>query len=88
MLPLFLSWLAVTLALMVLLLVRRRLEAREVDWLSLATSTSRDIRNQELLEQKVHRLTPVVHWLEAADVLLLLLLAAAWIYQGIHTVRW
>lgn len=88
MFPLLISWLAVTVVLMVLLLVRKRLEAREQDWLSLATATSRDIQNQEVIERKVHKLTPIVHWVEALDILLLVALAALWIYKGINTVRW
>ena len=87
-LPLFVSWLAVTMVLAVLVVARSRLESREADWLPLATSTPADIHKQELLDQKVHRLTPIVHWLEAVDVLLLLLMVGVWIYQGIHTVRW
>ncbi len=44
-----------------------------------------EIRQQELIEQKVHRLTRVMHWLEATDVVLLVSLAALWIYQGLQT---
>ncbi len=88
MLPLFVSWFLVTVVLIALLIARRRLEAREADWLSIASSSPGDIHNQELIEGKVHRLTPVVHWLEAADVLLLLSLFGLWIYHGLNTVRW
>lgn len=85
---LFASWLVVTAAIMVLLLIRGHLQAREVDWMPLATTTEGDIHRQEAIEGKVHRLTPIVHWLEALDVALLFSLAIWWFYRGINTVRW
>lgn len=88
MIPLFVGWLSVTLVLMILLVARKRLEAREQDWLPIMTATTSQIKDQEQIERKVHRLTPIVHWVEAVDVLLLAALAALWIYQGINSVRW
>lgn len=86
--PLFVSWVVVTLIMMVLFIVRKRLESREQDWLPLATTTNSEIQAQEQIEKKVHVLTPVLHWVEALDVVLLLALGALWIYHGINTVQW
>ncbi len=88
MVPLLVGWLLATIILVGLLIAKRRLESREVDWLPLATTTSKDIRNQQLIEQKLHWLDPVLHWAEALDVLLLLSLITLWVYQGLNTVRW
>ena len=82
------SWLAVTALVAAVWIVRRRLEANETDWLPLGGGTSGDIQRQELIEGKVRRLTPVLHWLEGADLVLLLALAAWWIHEGVNSVRW
>jgi len=87
MVPLFYSWVGVTIVLLVLLIVRRRLEAHEQDWLPISTTTAADIQRQEMIEKKVHRLTPIVRWVGAIDVLLLAALTALWLYRGIQTVR-
>ena len=85
---LFISWVAVTIVLLVLLAMRRRLESREQDWLPLTTTSAAEIKTQEEIEKKVHGLTPLVHWVEALDVVLLLVLAVVWIYKGINSVQW
>ncbi len=85
---LLISWITVTVVLMVLVVVRRLLESREQDWIPLTSTAPSQIQEQEQIERKVHVLTPVVHWVEALDVLLLAILAALWIYQGINSVRW
>ncbi len=85
MLPLLFGWVGVTVLMLILVFVRRRLEARESDWIPITTGGPSDIQQQVTIEKKVHALTPVIHWVEALDVLLLLALAALWIYNGIFT---
>lgn len=86
--PLFFSWIVVTLVMMVLFIIRKRLESHEQDWMPLTTTTNSEIQAQEQIEKKVHALTPVLHWVEALDVVLLVALTALWIYHGINSVRW
>ncbi len=85
--PLLFIWLAVTVVMMILMAVRRVLESREQDWLPITTGATEQIKTQEQIERKVHKLTPVLHWIEALDVLLLLAVAGVWIYNGINSVQ-
>jgi len=86
--PLLYTWLAVTLVLAVLLIARRVLESREQDWLPITTpNAGEQIKTQEQIERKVHVLTPVLHWVEAVDVLLLVAVIGVWLYNGINSVK-
>lgn len=86
--PLLFTWLAVTIVMMVLIGVRRVWESRERDWLPIsAPRVTEQIQSQQQIEKKVHVLTPVLHWVEGLDVLLLLLVAAAWIYNGLYVAK-
>lgn len=83
---LFASWVVVTLLLIVLLIVRRRMVSREQDWISFNAPVT-VIANQQRIEHYLRYLNAAVHCIEAADVVLLLTLAAVWIQQGLNTVR-
>jgi hypothetical protein len=88
MFPLLISWASVTVVLLILIAIRRTMTSHETDWLPLSTTTTADIARQETIERKLHRLNPVIHTLEAIDVLLLASLAAVWVYTGVNAVRW
>lgn len=85
--PLLIVWLGVTVVMMILIAVRRVLESREQDWLPITSGAGEQIKTQEQIERKVHRLTPLLHWIEAFDVLLLLAVAGLWIYNGLNSVQ-
>lgn len=84
--PLFTSWVVVTLILIALLIVRRRLVSREQDWISF-NAPATVIVNQQRIERQLRRLAPAVYCIGAANVVLLLTLVAVWIHQGLNTVR-
>jgi hypothetical protein len=86
--PVFYVWVAVTVLLMVVWYARKRLEAREQDWLPLSRTTDAEIRQQQEIEVKLHKLTPVVRGLGALNVVLLLVMVGLWVYEGINSVRW
>jgi hypothetical protein len=86
--PLLYTWVAVTIIMVALLVVQRVLESREQDWIPIAApGASEQAKTQEQIERKVHVLTPVLHWVEAVDVLLLVLVIGVWLYNGINSVR-
>jgi hypothetical protein len=83
--PLVYTWLVVTVITIVLVVMRRVMESHEQDWLPISSPTGTEqIQTQQQIERKVHKLTPVLHWAEAADVLLLLLVIGVWIYNGVY----
>ena len=88
MMPLLMVWVGITMVLVALLIVRSRLQSHEADWLPIRAANSNDIRDQMVLEKKVHHLTTAVRVVESLDVILLVSLAAIWIYQGVNSVRW
>jgi hypothetical protein len=79
-------WLAVTVVLVILLVIRGVLESRERGWLPIA-SGDQQLEAQEKIEKEVHFLTPVIHWVGALDVVLLVALAGIWIYTGLTSVQ-
>jgi len=86
--PLLYVWLAVTIVMAILIVVQRVLESRERDWLPITAPGAPDqIKTQEQIERKVHKLNPVLHWVEAVDVLLFVLVLGVWLYNGINSVQ-
>ncbi len=85
MLPLIFTWAGVTIVMLILIVMRRTMESHESDWIPITTSHAGDIQQQVQIEKKVHKLTPLIHVVEAIDVVLLLAIAAVWIYNGIYT---
>jgi membrane-associated PAP2 superfamily phosphatase len=69
----------------VLLIYRSTLEMHEDDQLFLSTGESHLAREQEEVQTSLHRIEPAVKWLSAACGVLLLSIAAMWVYTGLNT---
>jgi hypothetical protein len=78
-------WGVVTLALIILILYRYRLESQESDWIPLTEDAreERAIRNQTTIEMKARKLTWPIRVLTVLCVLLLLAMFGVWLYQGL-----
>jgi hypothetical protein len=81
------GWVVVTLALVVLLICRARLESRETDWIDLTDDEKeeRAIQAQTALEKRTQKLAFPIRALGALSVVLLLAIVGLWLYQGITT---
>jgi hypothetical protein len=78
-------WGVVTLALVVLLVYRARLESQESDWIPL-TDAARDekvIKAQTIIEMKAGKLIWPIRVLGTLCVLLLVAMFGVWLYQGL-----
>lgn len=67
----------------VLLIYRSTLEMHEDDQLFLDAAESHMAKEQEELQVKLNKIEPMVRWVGAACVLLLLGAAGMWVYTGI-----
>jgi hypothetical protein len=78
-------WGVVTIALVVLLVYRVRLESQEADWIPLTEDTreERAIKAQTVIEMKARKLTWPICVLGILCVLLLLAMFGVWLYRGL-----
>ena len=79
------AWVVVTIALVILLVYRARLESKEKDWIDLTDDEKeeRAIQAQATIEKKAQKLTWPIRALGAISILLFLAMAGVWLYQGI-----
>ncbi len=79
------GWVVVTLALVVLLVYRGRLESKESDWIDLTgdDKEARAIQNQTAIEKKASKLTWPIRALGTLSVVLLLTIVGYWVYSGL-----
>jgi uncharacterized membrane protein SpoIIM required for sporulation len=76
-------WSVLTTILVVLLIYRSTLTMHEDDQLFLGEAEAHLEKEQHELMQKVNRLTPYVRLLGASSAVLILIIAAIAVYQGI-----
>lgn len=81
------AWGLVTIALVVLLIYRSRLESHETDWIPLTDDEREDraIREQTIVEMKTGKLKWPIRALGTLSVVLLLVMVGFWVYKGITT---
>lgn len=81
------TWGLVTIALVVLLIYRSRLESHEADWIPLTDDAAEDraIKEQTVVEMKTSKLTWPIRTLGTLSVVLLLVMVVFWVYNGITT---
>jgi hypothetical protein len=81
------TWVLVTVLLVVLYLVRSRLESKETDWIPLTEDAKEDkaIAEQQTIETKVHKFDRPIQALGALSVVLLLSILTFWVYKGLST---
>jgi hypothetical protein len=81
------AWVLVTVLLVVLYLVRSRLESKETDWIPLTEDTREEkaIEEQKTIEKKVHKFDRPIQALGALSVVLLLSILTFWVYKGLST---
>jgi hypothetical protein len=81
------AWVLVTIAFIVLLICRSRLEGQESDWIDLTDDAREDqaIRKQSAIEKKVHKFDTPIRALGVLSVVLLLAIVGLWLYSGITT---
>jgi hypothetical protein len=81
------AWGLVTIALVVLLIYRSRLESHEADWIPLTDDAREDraIQEQTIVEMRTGKLKWPIRALGALCVLLLLVMVGFWFYSGITT---
>ncbi len=86
-LALIAAWVLVTVLLIVLYIVRSRLESKETDWIPLTEDTKEDtaIAEQQTIEKKVHKYDTPIRALGALSVVLLLTILTFWVYKGLST---
>lgn len=80
-------WASFTIAFIVLLIYRSRLEGQESDWIDLTDDAREDqaIEKQTAIEKKVHKFDRPIRVFGAMSVILLLVMAGLWLYTGITT---
>jgi hypothetical protein len=79
------AWGLVTVALVVVIICRSRLESKEADWIPLTDDAreERAIQEQTAIEKKAHKLDWPIRVLGTLSVLLLLAIVGYWLYSGI-----
>jgi hypothetical protein len=81
------TWGALTVVLIILLIYRSTLTMQEDDQLFLDESESHMAQDQMEVMSKVNRITPVVKVLGAVSGLMFLVLAGLFVYQGLNQVQ-
>jgi hypothetical protein len=80
---LWISWVSITVALTALVIFRSLIAMKEEDQLFLDPAEWQLEREQRTILTQLGRLTPVVKGLAVLSAVLLALIAAVWIYQGV-----
>lgn len=80
---LLLAWVIITVALVALLIYRALLSMREEDQLFLDRAEDHVVREQREIVQKILGLSPYITALGIASGVLLLVIAALWVYAGL-----
>ena len=80
---LWISWVSITVALAALVIFRSLVAMKEEDQLFLDPAEWQLEREQRAILTQLGRLTPVVKGLAVLSIVLLALIAAVWIYQGV-----
>jgi hypothetical protein len=80
---LWISWVSITVALTALVIFRSLVAMKEEDQLFLDPAEWQLEREQRAILTQLGRLTPVVKGLAVLSIVLLALIAAVWIYQGV-----
>jgi hypothetical protein len=80
---LWISWVSTTVALTALVIFRSLVAMKEEDQLFLDPAEWQLEREQRAILTQLGRLTPVVKGLAVLSIVLLALIAAVWIYQGV-----
>ncbi|HUQ49622.1 MAG TPA: hypothetical protein VM056_02820 [Terriglobales bacterium] len=68
----------------ILVIYRNTLEMHEDDQLFLNDSESHMAKEQAELQKKMGTIEPMVKWLGAASVVVMLALVGMWLYQGLN----
>jgi hypothetical protein len=84
---LLIAWASLTAVLVLLLIYRSTLTMHEDDQLFLDDSEVHMQREQEENTRKMQRLTPYVRLFGAASAVLIVAIAALWIYNGLSAVQ-
>ena len=84
---LLIAWASLTAVLVLLLIYRSTLTMHEDDQLFLDDSEIHMQREQEENTRKMQRLTPYVRLFGAASAVLIVAIAALWIYTGLSQVQ-
>ncbi len=80
-------WGVITAVLIVLLIYRSTLTMQEDDQLYLSDSESHMQKEQTEILTKVGKINPLVRWLGASSVVLLLVVAGMWTYQMLNATQ-
>ena len=80
---LWISWVSITVALTALVIFRSLVAMKEEDQLFLDPAEWQLEREQRAILTRLGRLTPFVKGLAVMSTVLLALIAAVWIYQGV-----
>jgi hypothetical protein len=80
---LWISWVTITVALTAMVIFRSLVAMKEEDQLFLDPAEWQLEREQRAILTQLGRLTPVVKGLAVLSTVLLALIAAVWIYQGV-----
>jgi len=84
---LLIAWASLTAVLVLLLIYRSTLTMHEDDQLFLDDSEMHMQREQEENTRKMQKLTPYVRLFGAASAVLIVAIAALWIYTGLSAVQ-
>lgn len=84
---LFMIWIAITLVWVTLLMYRGMLGRKEEDQVFLTSGEERLSHEQEMITHKLNKISPYLKWLGVLSLVLLLVVGALWIYQGLRTVN-
>jgi hypothetical protein len=79
------AWSVITGILVCLMIYRTILGNREEDQLFLDKAEAALERENEEVLKRINRVDPVIKWLAAASVALLLVIGGLWIYRGLAT---
>lgn len=82
---LFVAWVLITLVWLALLIYRSVVGRKEEDQVFLTSGEERLMHEQEQIALKLKHITPFLTWTGIFSLVLLLVVGALWIYQGLKT---
>ena len=85
--PIFSGWAVITVVWIMLLIYRALLARKEEDQVFLHRGEEALLREQQHIAHQMDVIAPYVKWIGVVSIVLLVVVAALWIYQGLTTVN-
>ncbi len=86
--PILIAWIVITVIWLLLFIYRGLVSRKEEDQVFLDKGEERLVREQQSIAKKLDAVSPLLKISGILSLVLLLVLIALWIYQGLHTVNY